>query len=118
MSYLSRQSSLLIFVVVGAGAMHHGNFVQTVHPDTTGLGRALILALFAISGMEIAVSASGEVAQPARTIPRALALAMVAVTLLYIAIQIVAQGILGPALAQSTVPLADAMARVSPALRL
>jgi amino acid transporter len=109
---------LVIFVVVGAGAMHHGNFAQTVQPDTTGLGRALILALFAISGMEIALSASGEVAQPARTIPRALALAMVAVTLLYIAIQVVAQGILGPALAQSTVPLADAMARVSPALRL
>ncbi len=109
---------LVIFVVVGAGAMHHGNFVQTVQPDTTGLGRALILALFAISGMEIALCASGEVAEPARTIPRALALALVAVTLLYIAIQIVAQGILGPALAQSTVPLADAMARISPALRL
>jgi amino acid transporter len=43
---------------------------------------------------------------------------MVAITVLYIAIQIVAQGILGPALAHSTVPLADAMARISPALRL
>jgi len=115
---VAKLAPLVIFVVVGAGAMHHGNFVQTVQPDTAGLGRALILALFAISGMEISLCASGEVAQPARTIPRALALAMVAVTLLYIAIQIVAQGILGPALAQSTVPLADAMARVSPALRL
>ena len=115
---LAKLIPLLVFVVVGAGAMHHGNFVQTVQPDTTGLGRALILSLFAISGMEIALAASGEVAQPARTIPRALALAMVAVSLLYIAIQIVAQGILGPALAHSTVPLADAMARVSPTLRL
>ena len=115
---LAKLVPLVVFVVVGAGAMHHGNFVQTVQPDTTGLGRALILSLFAISGMEIALAASGEVAQPARTIPRALALAMVAVSLLYIAIQIVAQGILGPALAHSTVPLADAMARVSPTLRL
>jgi amino acid transporter len=45
-------------------------------------------------------------------------LAMLIVTLLYIAIQVVAQGILGPALALSAVPLADAMGRISPALRL
>ena len=57
-------------------------------------------------------------AEPARTIPRALALAMVGVTLLYVAIQVVAQGILGPALARSSVPLADAMGRINPALRL
>ena len=109
---------LAIFVIVGAGAIHGDNFAQSVELSTTGLGRALILALFAFTGMETSLAASGEVAQPARTIPRALALAMVVVTLLYIAIQVVAQGILGPSLAGSTVPLADAMGRISPALRL
>jgi len=109
---------LVIFVVVGAGAVHAGNFAVAAHPDTNGLGRALILALFAFMGMETALCASGEVREPARTIPRALALAMVSVTLLYAGIQIVAQGILGPALALSSVPLADAMARISPGLRL
>ncbi|MBS0389529.1 MAG: APC family permease, partial [Proteobacteria bacterium] len=108
---------LLVFVVVGAGAVHAVNFTSTVQPDGAGLGRALILALFAFTGMEISLSASGEVADPARTIPRALLIAMVGVTILYVAIQLVAQGILGPALAQSSVPLADAMGRVSPALR-
>ena len=83
-----------------------------------GLGRGLILAMFAFSGMEISLGASGEVSDPARTIPRALALAMLAVTVLYIAIQVVAQGVLGPALASSRLPLADAMGRISPALRL
>jgi amino acid transporter len=77
----------------------------------------VILAVFAFMGMETALSASGEVAHPERTIPRALALAMAAVTLLYMGIQIVAQGILGPALALSTAPLADAMGEISPALR-
>ncbi len=109
---------LLVFVVVGATAMHGVNFAQTVQPDTSGLGRALILALFAFTGMEISLCASGEVAEPARTIPRALVIAMVAVTLLYVAIQLVAQGVLGPALAASKVPLADAMGRISPLLRL
>ena len=109
---------LMIFVVVGATAIHADNFAQAVTLSTAGLGRALILALFAFTGMETSLAASGEVAQPARTIPRALLLAMLIVTLLYVAIQVVAQGILGPALAASTVPLADAMNRVSPALRL
>ncbi len=109
---------LAIFVIVGASAIHGDNFGQSVSLSTSGLGRALILALFAFTGMETSLAASGEVAQPARTIPRALMLAMLIVTVLYIAIQVVAQGILGPALALSTVPLADAMGRISPALRL
>ncbi|MGH3559883.1 MAG: APC family permease, partial [Mycobacterium sp.] len=55
--------------------------------------------------------------EPARTIPRALALALGTITFVYIAIQVVAQGILGPALAASKVPLADAMTRFGPGLR-
>jgi amino acid transporter len=114
---LLKLAPLLLFVVIGAGAIHGTNYASGVQPDSAGLGRALILALFAFSGMEIALFASGEVADPARNIPRALALAMAGVTLLYVAIQVVAQGILGADLAHSTVPLADAMGRISPALR-
>ena len=45
----------------------------------------------------------------ARTVPRAIALAMTSITVLYIALQVVAQGILGDALPQATdAPLADA----------
>ena len=108
---------LLIFVVVGAGAMRAANFSTTVLPVTEGAGRAVILALFAYTGLEVALSASGEVAKPNRTIPRALAVAMPTIMLLYVAIQVVAQGILGGALARSSAPLADAMAAVSPGLR-
>jgi basic amino acid/polyamine antiporter, APA family len=108
---------LLIFLVAGVGAIHRANFAQAVAPSTQGLGRALILALFVLTGMEVSLSASGEVKEPARTIPRALGIAIVTVTMLYIAIQVIAQGILGASLAQSTVPLADAMAKISPALR-
>jgi len=108
---------LAIFVIAGASAIHIGNFMRSGVPSGTGLGRAVILVLFAFMGMETALCASGEVTQPERTIPRALAMAMGSVTLLYMAIQIVAQGILGPSLALSSVPLADAMAQISPALR-
>ena len=109
---------LAIFVIAGAGAIDSANFVVTAEPTTESLGRALILALFTFTGMEVSLCASGEVRQPSRAIPRALAIAMLSVTLLYVSIQIIAQGILGPALATSTVPLADAMARISPTLRV
>src|SRR5206468_217067 len=64
------------------------------------LGTAGIL-LFAFAGVEGALIPSGEVRAPARTVPRAVFLALGAATLLYLAIQVVAQGVLGAALAIS-----------------
>ena len=61
-----------VFVIAGAGAIQRANFTPVGRPDGENLGRALILALFTFTGMETPLSASGEVAQPARTIPRAL----------------------------------------------
>jgi basic amino acid/polyamine antiporter, APA family len=108
---------LALFIVAGAGAVHGSNFSQTIHPDTQSLGRAIILAVFAFVGMETPLCVSGEVREPNRTIPRALLLALAAITILYALIQVIAQGVLGPALASSNAPLADAMAQVHPLLR-
>jgi APA family basic amino acid/polyamine antiporter len=108
---------LAIFIVAGVSAIHSSNFSGTVEPDAQGLGRAVILAVFALVGMEASLCASGEVTQPNRTIPRALAIAMLSTTILYVAIQVIAQGILGSALATSKAPLADAMGHIHPALR-
>ena len=109
---------LALFVLAGAAAIDGANFSGGFPVATQDIGRAMILALFTFTGMEVALCASGEVAAPSRTIPRAIAIAMLSLTFLYVAIQVVAQGVLGPALAQSSAPLADAMARVSPALRI
>jgi basic amino acid/polyamine antiporter, APA family len=113
-----KMAPLVLFVVVGAFAIHRVNFAVSGEPNVGGLGHALILAVFALMGAETPLGASGEVRHPSRTIPRALAVAMIAVALLYIAVQVVAQGILGPALAHSQSPLSDAMGRINPALRL
>jgi len=109
---------LVIFIVAGAGSIRASNFTHAFTPNTVDLGRALILAMFLFTGMETALCASGEVANPVRTIPRALIIAIVSVTLLYVSIQFIAQGIIGSALAESAVPLADAMSLISPMLRL
>ena len=114
---------LAIFILAGASAIHSSNFVLTVQADAQGFsplgmaGRALILAVFSLVGMETSLCASGEVVRPNRTIPRALAIAMLSTTILYVAIQVIAQGILGSSLATSKAPLADAMAHIHPALR-
>jgi amino acid transporter len=118
---LAKLIPLAVFLVAGAGAMHRANFVQPEHFSSSGgsflWGRAIILAVFSLTGMETALSISGEISHPARAIPRALAMSLIPVTFLYLAIQLVAQGVLGPALAHSHTPLADAMAAIHPALR-
>lgn len=109
---------LAIFIVAGAGAIHRANFLHMAAPSSSAFGRAAILALFSFTGMEAPLAASGEVEHPAKAIPRALVMAMLPVVVLYISIQLVAQGILGGALAHSSAPLADAMSAIHPALRL
>lgn len=108
---------LLVFVVVGAVTLHGGLESQLETPSAAGFGRAMIMALYLLNGMEIPLSASGEVAHPSRTIPKAIVVAMTFVTVLYVTIQVIVQGMLGPSLATSSAPLADAMARVNPALQ-
>ena len=111
---------LILFVGIGAWFVTSANLHAGagVGGDTLGgnFGRAVIFALFAFSGMETPLGASGEVANPARTVPRAIVVSMGFVLLLYIAVQLVAQGLLGTALAHSATPLASAIATVSPAL--
>jgi basic amino acid/polyamine antiporter, APA family len=53
---------------------------------------------------------SGEVRDSSRTVPRAIFIAMAGITLLYLAVQLVTQGILGAALAGQKTPLAEAAA--------
>ena len=109
--------ALLLFVALGLTLVRPENLVWTGTPSAEALGRGVILGMFALAGMEIALGASGEVRDPARTIPRALVLAMTLIVLLYVAIQLVAQGILGAELATSRAPLAEALGRGAPAGR-
>ena len=73
------------------------------------VARSSILLIFAFAGIEAALVPGGEMKNPARTVPAAILIAMVTITILYAALQFVAQGVLGPALATSKQsPLADA----------
>jgi amino acid transporter len=100
---------LLLIALAGAFFVNPENLRIEAMPPAAEIARTSLLLIFAFAGIEVALVPSGEVRDTARTVPRAIALAMVAITLLYIALQMVAQGILGSGLAKATVsPLADA----------
>ncbi len=101
---------LLLLIVLGIGSMHRENLVWTAPPGVVDISRASIVLIFAFLGVESALVPSGEVREPSRTVPRAIFIAMLAVTLLYLAVQVVTQGILGASLAGQTTPLAAAAA--------
>lgn len=103
---------LLLLVIVGVFAIKGGNLAWTDAPAAGDVARASAVLIFAFAGIESALVPSGEVKDVARTVPRAILMAMLGITLLYVAIHLVAQGILGAALAGHPTPLAEAAGRV------
>jgi amino acid transporter len=103
---------LLLLIIAGPFFVDASNLAWHGLPPAAAVSRTSILLVFAFGGMECALTPSGEVRDVARTVPRAILLAMATATVLYIGLQLVAQGVLGPALASSEAPLADAGARM------
>ncbi len=100
---------LLIFVIAGLFFIKPGFLAWPGFPTSEALGNSVLLLVFAFVGIEVALVPSGEVRNPSRTVPRAIYLALGLTTVLYICIQLVAQGTLGSTLATNTVsPLAEA----------
>jgi basic amino acid/polyamine antiporter, APA family len=100
---------LLLLAIAGAFYVRADNFTIVVAPAPADIARTSLILIFAFAGIESALIPSGEVKDTERTLPRAIAMAMFGITALYIALQMVAQGILGDGLKLAvTSPLADA----------
>jgi amino acid transporter len=93
---------LLLLLVVGLFAINVENLALPEWPSIQSLGAGAILLFYAFSGAECALSASGEVRNPARTVPLGLLVGMTSLLVLYIGLQVVAQGVLGDELANNT----------------
>ena len=103
---------LLLFIGVGIFFIHPVNLTWSAWPGSKALGDSVILLIFAFVGIEVALIPSGEVKNPSRTVPRAAYLALVITIIIYIMIQLVAQGTLGSELANyKDAPLAEAAAK-------
>lgn len=108
---LAKLLPILLFLAVGLFFINPASFHWSAWPGSKALGDSVILLMFAFVGIEVALIPSGEVKNPARTVPRSVYLALGITTFIYLAIQLVAQGTLGPELAlHPDSPLADAAA--------
>ena len=109
---LAKLLPLLLFICAGLFFIHAPNLNWTSWPGSKSLGDAVVLLMFAFVGIEVALIPSGEVKNPARTVPRSAYLALVITTIIYILIQIVAQGTLGADLANyPDAPLAESASK-------
>jgi amino acid transporter len=108
----AKLAPLLLLIVAGAWALNPA-YLKFSMPTLSQVGQASILLIFAFEGIEVALMPVGEVRSPARTVPRSILGALAITTLVYLAIQAVAQGILGPQLsAYADAPLAEAAGRL------
>ena len=100
---------LFFFVIVGMFFVNGANLSFQQIPSAGNVARTAGTLIFAFAGIEAALLPSGEVRNPSRTVPRAAIYALGFVTILYLLVQAVALGLLGPALAADKVaPLATA----------
>jgi basic amino acid/polyamine antiporter, APA family len=104
---------LVLLAITGLFALR-SEYLAGMHvPPLRDLGRASLLLFFAFLGVEGALSSSGEVRDPTRTVPRAVLLGLGGVAVLYAGLQIVSQGVLGPELsAHPDAPLAATAQRL------
>jgi amino acid transporter len=110
---VAKLAPLVLLLVVGLFAVTSGN-LHAIPASTSpsNVSRASVVLIFAFAGVESALVPSGEVRDPARTVPRAVLLAIALVTVMYLGLQVVAQGVLGASLVGDATPLATAAGRV------
>jgi APA family basic amino acid/polyamine antiporter len=109
---IAKLAPLLLLVAVGVWSLNP-QFLKFSMPSIGAVGQASILLIFAFEGIEVALMPIGEVKDPARTVPRSILGALALTTIIYLAIQSVAQGLLGPELSvYADAPLAEAARRL------
>ncbi len=111
---LAKLLPLLLLIAAGIFFMHWRELRWTGFPPAAKIGEASLLIFFAFQGAEEALCTSAEMRDPARTVPRGIFGAIVALILIYVALQAVSQGVLGSQLGlDSTAPLGNVAARIA-----
>jgi APA family basic amino acid/polyamine antiporter len=105
---------LLLFVVVGFSRFDFVHLTPFAPRGAGGMMQSAAVLFFAYTGYARLATLGEEVVDPRRTIPRAIVIAMVLASLLYVAVSAAAVGLIGaPAMADSARPLEEAAAATS-----
>ena len=99
---LAKLVPLLLLLGAGLFVINVDNLAIPEWPSAASIGATTILLFYAFNGAESALNASGEIKNPAKTVPLGLMLGLGGILLLYVGLQTVAQGVLGPELANNT----------------
>jgi APA family basic amino acid/polyamine antiporter len=99
---LAKLVPLILLLVVGLFAMNLDNLAIPEWPSASSLAAATVILFYAFTGAESALCTSGEIKNPARTVPLGLLFGLCGVLLLYVGLQTVSQGVLGAELANNT----------------
>lgn len=110
---LAKLIPLVLLIIWGATEVVYSNLLWHQQPVLSDVGKTSLMLFFAFQGAESSLSVSGEVKNPNKTIPRGILLSFLIILLIYIGVQIVAQGVLGDSLVNFTAtPLAEVAKRV------
>lgn len=93
---------LLLIVLIGFKDVHLTNLVWESTPSMQQIGATSLILFFAFTGASSALSVSGEVRNPQRTIPRAILFSIFIIGIIYVLVQTVSQGVLGASLPSFT----------------
>ncbi len=89
---------LVVLVCAGTCALRLENLQWTTWPTASKLGEASLVLFFAFSGAEAALTPSGEIMDPRRTVPRGILIGTATLIAIYVGVQVVSQGVLGAGL--------------------
>jgi amino acid efflux transporter len=106
---------IVVFVVaLAAPAADPANLAPLLPHGWAGVGAAVSLFVWAFAGWEAVTHIAGEFRDPRRTIPLATGIAVVAVGLAYLALQLVTVAVLGDRAADTAVPLLALVSTTAP----
>lgn len=105
---IAKLTPLLLLIFIGVSHISLANLAWDSIPSSNDLGKVSLILFFAFQGAETALTTGGEMKNPQKTIPRGILISISFVILLYVLIQLVAQGILGASLSGfKEAPLAE-----------
>jgi amino acid transporter len=98
---------MILFIVIGMFFIKGSNFTQ-VHPvEMKNFAPTVILVFYAFTGFESLAVAAGDMENPKKNVPIAIITTILTSSIIYVLIQTVSVGNLGPALSGSATPVAD-----------
>ncbi len=104
---LGKLIPLVILIIIGIGFISSENLRWISSPTIGNIGTASLLLFYAFMGMETPLSNGGEIKNAKRTVPLGIFFGISCVLILYMAIQLVTQGVLGESIvANKNAPLA------------